>query len=286
MIQFISSRLATALIGAAICLAPVAAVQAQAGETLKVATDVGFAPFAMRKANGQLEGFSYDLIKAVASKAGYSGVEVTDTPFSGIFAGLFSKRFDLIFGPVNITKDRATQMLFTEPYLAGGVGFLTRKGAKVAGFEDLKGKIIAVNNGSFSDKWLQENQAKYGYEIQRFNKNADAVQAVLSGRAFANMAETAVLRYIASQTAQASVAYHFATGTSFGYPMRKEDVALRDRIEQAIECLKADGTLARIHTQWFGTKPDAGTAGVDIYPGFGAPGFEGHNATPHAARCS
>lgn len=104
--------LAAALMGAG--LAPAGA------ETLKVAADVGFAPFAMRNVSGQIDGYSYDLIQAVAKKAGYTGVEVSDTPFNAIFAGLFSNRFDLVFSPVNITNERASQMLFTEPYLAGG----------------------------------------------------------------------------------------------------------------------------------------------------------------------
>lgn len=261
-------------------------VTAANAENLKVAADVGFAPFVMRNASGQIDGYSYELIQAVAKKAGYSGVEVSDTPFNAIFAGLFSNRFDMVFSPVNITNERASQMLFAEPYLAGGVGFLVKKGNKLASLEELKGKTIAVNNGNFSDKWLQDNQAKYGYEIQRYNKNADAVQAVLTGRAYANMAETAVISYITTQTPQAEVAYKFSTGTNMGYAFRKTDVELRNRIEQAVECLKADGTMTKIHTKWFGQAPEADSSGAKSFPGFGAPGFPGHDATPHAAKCS
>lgn len=270
--------LATALLGIGISTA--------SAENLKVAADVGFAPFVMRNASGQIDGYSYDLIQAVAKKAGYTGVEVSDTPFNAIFAGLFSNRFDIVFSPVNITNERASQMLFTEPYLAGGVGFLVKKGNKLASLEELKGKTIAVNNGGYSDKWLQDNQTKYGYEIQRYNKNADAVQAVLTGRAFANMAETAVIRYISTQAPQAEVAYNFSTGTNMGYAVRKTDLVLRNKIEQAVECLKADGTMAKIHSKWFGLAPEADTSGAKSFPGYGAPGFPGYDAATHPAKCS
>lgn len=272
------AALAAALLGAG--MSPANA------DVLRVAADVGFAPFVMRTAGGQVDGYSHDLIKAVAKKAGYTGVEVSDTPFNAIFAGLFSNRFDVVFSPVNITNERASQMLFTEPYLAGGVGFLVKKGNKLGSLEELKGKTIAVNNGGYSDKWLQENQAKYGYEIQRYNKNADAVQAVLTGRAFANMAETAVIRYITTQTPQAEVAYNFTTGTNMGYAVRKTDVALRNRLEQAVECLKADGTMTKIHLKWFGAAPEADSSGAKVFPGYGAIGFPGYDATPHPAKCS
>src|SRR5690606_36274313 len=108
------------------------------------------------------------------------------------FAGLFSKRYEMISAPTNITEERAEQMLFSEPYMPTGIGFLTKKGAEIRTLEDLKGKAITVNNGSISDKWLTEHESQYGFTIQRYNKNADAVQAVMIGRAFANAADVPV----------------------------------------------------------------------------------------------
>ena len=169
----VASLLATT----ALSVPSIASAQNQ-GKNFKVAADIGLVPFFMKDASGKLDGFSYELAGELAKRMGYDGLEVVDTPFSAIFAGLFASRYDMVAGPVNITAERASQMLFTEPYMAGGLSFLTKKGVAIASLEDLKGKLIAVNNGSFSDRWLQDNQAKYGYEIQRFNKNNDAVQAV------------------------------------------------------------------------------------------------------------
>jgi len=279
---------------AALCsLALVAAVPAVAqdadhpqNEKLKIALDVGFAPFAFKKPSGEINGFAYDLAEAVAKKLGRPGVEVIDVNYSAIFAGLFSKRYEMIAAPTNITEERASQMLFAEPYMPTGIGFLVEKGNKISSLEDLKGKAVTVNNGSVSDKWATDNEAKHGFTIQRYNKNADAVQAVMIGRAFANLSETPVSRYIATQTPHAEVAFVLSTGRNLGFAFRKDDVEFRNKVDMAIECLKQDGTLASIHEKWFGVKPDEGSSAATIFPGYGAPGFEGYDPTEHKLVCN
>ncbi|CAN7147155.1 ABC transporter substrate-binding protein [Bosea sp. LjRoot90] len=254
-------------------------------EKLKVACDLGFAPFCFKTSTGETTGFTYDMSAALAQKLGRPGVEVTDSNFSAIFAGLFSKRYEMIPAPTNITTERAAQMLFSEPYMPTGLGFLVKKGGKIANLEELKGKALSVNNGSISDKWLTDNEAKYGFSIQRYNKNADAVQAVMIGRAFANVADAPVSRYVSTQTPTAEVAYVLDGGRNFGIAFRKEDTAFRAQVEAALECIKADGTLAKIHEKWFGVMPDVASSTAKVYPGIGAPDFEGYDATPHKAEC-
>lgn len=254
-------------------------------EKLKVACDLGFAPFCFKTPTGETTGFTYDMSAAIAQKLGRPGVDVTDSNFSAIFAGLFSKRYEMIPAPTNITPERAAQMLFSEPYMPTGLGFLVKKGGKIANLDDLKGKALSVNNGSISDKWLTDNEAKYGYTIQRYNKNADAVQAVMIGRAFANVADAPVSRYVATQTPMAEVPFVLDGGRNFGIAFRKEDAAFRSQVEGALECMKKDGTLAKIHEKWFGVKPEASSSTATVYPGTGAPGFEGYDTAERKADC-
>jgi polar amino acid transport system substrate-binding protein len=264
-----------------VTLAVAAPAAAQTGDhpkdkPLVVAADVGFAPFAYKTPAGEITGFSVDVGKELARRLGRPGLEVIDQKFSVIFAGLFAKRYEFILAPTNITPERAEQMLFTEPYMATGLGFLVRQGDGMKGLDDLKGKIVAVNNGSISDTWATENAAKHGFEIQRYDKNADAVQAVLTRRAFANISEVPTVAYIATQQKQLRVAYNHYTGRSFGFPFRKDDVEYRNEVEKVVEAMKKDGTLVKLHEKWFGRPPDPGTAMTEVYEGFGAPGFPGH----------
>jgi polar amino acid transport system substrate-binding protein len=141
---------------------PALAQVTQPNEPLKLAMDVGFAPFAYRDAKGATVGFTVDFAKEIGKRLGRPGVEIIDQPYAGIFAGLFAKRYDFIIAPTNITEERAQQMLFSEPYMATGLGFLVRNKDTMTVLEDLRGKVISVNSGSISDTWATENAPVLG----------------------------------------------------------------------------------------------------------------------------
>jgi polar amino acid transport system substrate-binding protein len=58
------------------------------------------------------------------------------------------------------------------------------------------------------------------------------------------------------------------------------------QIENAVECIKRDGTMAKLHERWFGTKPATGSAAVTVFPGTGVPGTPGYDPTPREPQCN
>jgi polar amino acid transport system substrate-binding protein len=257
---------------------------AQDGAPLVVGSDFGVAPWMVRGTNGP-EGFGVDLIKAIGAKIGRPKVEITDVNFSGLFAALFASRIDITVNPLNITKDRSEKMLFAEPIFATGNGFIVAKGGKIAGFEDLKGKAIAVNRGTLSDTWATANAEKYGFEVQRYETFPDSVQAVLTKRAFTALNEIPTTVYAASKNPRIEVAFKDFDGRNFGYAFRNDSVELRNQVEGAIECLKQEGTLVALYEKWYGEKPAEGSPLSTVYPGYGAPGFTGYDEKPHELSC-
>src|ERR1700744_4119977 len=147
-----SRMLARTLIAAAAALVISSAAFAQDADhpkdkTLVVGSDFGVAPWMVRGAAGP-EGFGVDMIKEVARRIGRPGVEVVDINFSGLFAALFSKGIEVPVTPLNIPAERAERMLYTEPFFATGNGFIVRQADTMTGFDDLKGKAVAVNRGT------------------------------------------------------------------------------------------------------------------------------------------
>lgn len=254
---------------------------------LIVGFDGTFAPHAMPKLGGGVEGFNIDLILEAGKRMGRK-VEIFAGEFSGLIPAMQAGKISFVGAPTTVTPERAKTLLFTEGYLNTYYAFVIPAGKPdIASLEALKGKTIASNKGSAYDKWLQENAAKYGWKAESYGTNADAMQAVSSGRADAGLTGNTVGAYavLRSNKQLALSKLKVDQGLVWGAAFRKEDVALRNAVEEAFECMKLDGTIARLHEKWFGLKPEPGSAAVTVYPGFGVPGMEGHDPTPHTPKC-
>ena len=254
---------------------------------LVAGVDGTFAPHAMPKLGGGVEGFNVDLINEAGRRMGRK-VEIFAGEFSGLIPAMQSGKIDFVGAPTTVTPERAKQLLFTEGYLNTYYAFVVAAGKpELRSLDDLKGKTVASNKGSAYDKWLQDNAAKLGLKAESYGTNADAMQAVMSGRADAGLTGNTVGAYavLRSNKQLKLVPLKVDQGLVWGAAFRKEDAALRNQVEEAIECMKLDGTLAKLHEKWFGHKPEPGSAAVTVFPGYGVPGMDGHDPKPHQPNC-
>jgi polar amino acid transport system substrate-binding protein len=277
----------TTLIAAALAAAGAAALApaAMAQDSYTVALDGTFAPHAMPKLGGGVEGFNVDLANEIGERLG-AEMEIVAIQWSGVLPGLMAGTYDFVVAPTTMTEERAENLLFTEGYLNTDYQFATRKGGTTfATMEDFAGATIAVNKGSAYDSWARELAEEVGWTVESYGTNTDAVQAVLAGRADAVVAGNTVIAWAVQKAPGLQLDYLHSTGRLFAMPFRKEDAALRDKVETALECMKIDGTLAALSEKWFGVTPAEGQAAVTPVSGFGQPGFAGYDDNGHEPSC-
>ncbi len=254
-------------------------------QDMRTAVDGTFAPHAMPSLAGGYEGFNIDLANEIGKRMKRK-VTIDATQFSGILPALQAGTYDFVAAPTTVTKERADNLLFTEGYLNTDFQFLIKKGApRINKLEDLKGKTVSVNKGSAYDSWARGLEAQIGWKVESFGTQTDAVQAVLAGRADANVAGNTVVAWAVKNNPQLELSYLHSTGLVWAAPMRKDSTELRKQIENAIECMKLDGTIAKMHEKWFGTKPAPESAAVKVFPGYGVPGMPGYDPTEHTPSC-
>ena len=253
---------------------------------LHTGIDGTFAPHAFPSLSGGYEGFNIDLGNDIARRL-HRKIIIDAAQFSGLIPALQAGTYDFLIAPTTVTKERADNMLFTEGYLNTDFQFLIKKGSpKVTRLEDLKGKTVSVNKGSVYDSWARELEGKIGWKVESFGTQTDAVQAVLAGRADANVAGNTVIAWAAKNNPQVELSYLYSTGLVWAAPLRKDSTEMRKTIENAIECIKLDGTMAKLHEKWFGLAPAPGSAAVTVFPGYGVPDMPGYDPTPHTPACS
>jgi polar amino acid transport system substrate-binding protein len=272
-------------LASALLLIATSAVVADDATPLRTGVDGTFAPHAMPSLSGGVEGFNIDLANEIARRLNRP-IIIDAAQFSGLIPALQAGTYDFIAAPTTVTRERAENLLFTEGYLNTDFQFVIKKGApKIDRLEDLKGKVVSVNKGSVYDQWARDLEGKIGWRIESFGTQTDAVQAVLAGRADANVAGNTAVAWAAKNNPQLELSYLYSTGLVWAAPLRKDSGELRKTIENAIECMKLDATIARMHEKWFGVKALPGSAAVTIFPGYGVPGMPGYDPTEHTPNC-
>jgi lysine-arginine-ornithine-binding protein len=248
-----------ASIGVALAALWMAAVAGSAAaETLKVATEASFPPFSKTEADGRITGFEIDLGNAVCERAQLQ-CEWVKQDFDGLIAGLIAGKYNFIFSSMSITDERKQKIDFSIPYYDTPYRFIARKGAgteiSAAG---LQGKKVGVYAGATQEKYMA---AKYDgvVEIRGYEKidqiNADLVNGridlafneQLAGAEFLKTPEGQDFEFIGPEIKDKAI-----FGNGVGAAFRKDDAALRAKIDDALRALYADGTFDTIAAKYFG----------------------------------
>jgi polar amino acid transport system substrate-binding protein len=239
----------------------------------------------MPKMDGGVEGFNVDLANEIGKRLG-AEMDITAAQWSGLLPAMQAGTYDFIVAPTTVTEERTRSLLFTEGYLNTDFQFVVAKDAPdITRIEDFKGKTISVNKGSAYDKWARGLEGEVGWKVESYGTNTDAVQAVIAGRAFANVAGNTVSAWAVKKNPRIKLSYLHSTGRVFAMPFRNDSAALRNKVEAVIECMKLDGTMSAMSEKWFGVTPPPGSAAVTVQYGFGVPGMQGYEATPHKLSC-
>ncbi len=253
---------------------------------LRTGVDGTFAPHAMPKLGGGTEGFQIDLFTEAARRMNRE-ILIDSVSFSTLIPGMLSGRYDFIAAPTTVTKERAESMLFTAGYLWTAYQFGIKKGsAPIKDWSDLKGKVVAVNKGTPYETLSKAEGVKHGFTVQAYDTQPDATQAVLSGRAYATLGGNTTIVYAASKNPQFVADLELTnTRAHWAAPFPKNNVALRNQMQDVLNCMKKDGTIAKLSEKWFGRVPGPDALERVITPGYGVPGMPGYDPTPHNLKC-
>ncbi|MDX8336618.1 amino acid ABC transporter substrate-binding protein [Candidatus Cetobacterium colombiensis] len=216
-----------------------------------IGLDDTFAPMGFRDEEGKIIGFDIDLANEVANRI---GVKATFKPceWDGIIFDLRSKRIDLIWNGLTITPEREKQIAFSTPYFDDDQIVIV-KNPNIKSFQDLKDKKIGVQLGSAS-YFAFENSvlSKETNNLNKYSTNVEALLDLEAGRTDAVVIDAVVGKYYISKKPDFIVLNDILEKQQMGVGMRKDDVALKNKIDETLANMKADGSFDKIYKKWFG----------------------------------
>jgi len=203
---------------------------------------------------GAIEGFEPEIARAVAEKllGAPDHVDLVQVLDKDRIKALQDGLVEIVVSQLTITPQRAEQVDFSIPYYTTGEGLLVPAGSGIKRFEDLAGKRIAATAGSLS---LQRMRASLpslpGATLVVTPTSSDTLQAVANGEADAASNDLIDLTFLRSASDHPDRYELIDIGSNFqpkpfGIAVKKGNQALVDRLNQAIESLKANGDIDRL----------------------------------------
>lgn len=246
--KFLTTLAAAALaIGASAATAQTPAEIQERG-TINVGTLVDFPPFGLMNAQGEPDGYDADVAKLLAEDL---GVELNLVPVTGPnrIPYLLSGQVDILVASLGITPERAEQVDFSDPYAGIEIFVFGDATIEVDEPEDLSGHAIAVTRASTQDTSLTE-VAPDDATIQRFDDDATAVQALLSGQTPLMGASNVVVSQVQTMAPDLYDVKFSLRRQSQGIVTRPDQEEMMAHINTFLERVKASGELNTLHEQW------------------------------------
>ncbi|PCK80954.1 transporter substrate-binding domain-containing protein [Rhizobium sophoriradicis] len=208
-------------------------------------------PWGFVDESNQSAGFDADFAKLLGEEIGVP-VEFNRVAVANRIPTLMTNKVDALIAVMGMYPDRAKVVQFTKPYSAIDIILLAKPETNIKAPEDLKGLRIAVARSSAQDTQVTKN-APQGATIQRFDDDATAIQAFLSGQVDALGANNTYFLSIAK------IAPDFKFEKKLQFNRQYNGISVRPGQKQFVEELnafidkvRADGRLEKIYQKWLG----------------------------------
>jgi lysine/arginine/ornithine transport system substrate-binding protein len=223
---------------------------------LRLGIDPSYPPMDAKMPDGHVAGFDVDLADEICRRIAMH-CEWVEMEFSGMIPALQARKIDAIVSSMAITEKRMQQIAFSTKLFQFKSRLIARTGAPLTvSAEGLRGKRIGVQSGTQFETYAQKNWQAAGAEVVAYQSQEGVFDDLISGRL-----DAALLGSVEADNGFLKT----PKGRGFGFVgdplemgdhgtgigMRKEDVALKDRIDRAINGMRSDGAYQKIARTYF-----------------------------------
>ena len=216
-----------------------------------VASDATWPPMEFVDENKNVVGFDVDLVNEIAKASGFE-VEIKNTAWDGIFAGLAAGNYQAVASSVTITDERKATMDFSEGYVNAGQVLVVRKETTgVATLADLVGKKVG---GQIGTTGVMEIGKVAGVELKTYDEVGLAYQDLANGNIDGVVADSPIAANFALQNPaykdKLMIVGQPFTDEWLGFAFKKGDTKTAKLFADGLAKVKASGKLDELIAKW------------------------------------
>lgn len=219
-----------------------------------VGTNAEYAPFEYLDSDGNLTGFDYELMEAIAEEADLK-LEWRDMPFDSLVGSMESGDIDVIAAAIGPTKEREKSVDFTDVYYTGSQSIVSSEEYPMNSFKELSGKSVAVLEGSQSDFIASGENTDYGIvgnvAVIRFKNASSTIIELRNGGVDAVLIDTVMAEIYCRQTEGIVSATIEGTQEDTVYCVEKGNIEILDCINQGLKQVKENGRYDELYEKYF-----------------------------------
>lgn len=218
-------------------------------KVLSMATNAEFPPYEYVEGE-DVVGIDVDIAQAIADKLGME-LKVDNMNFDSIIPAITSGKDAIGVAGMTVTDERKKNVDFTDSYATGVQVVIVREDSKITDVKDLTTKgadnTIGVQLGTTGDIYCTSDIQDKGFgKVQQFNKGADAVQALVSGKIDCVVIDNQPAKEFVKANKGLKILDTEYVTEDYAIAVAKDNTELKDKINGALNELKADGTIQKI----------------------------------------
>lgn len=240
-----------ALLMATLMLATVLSGCGGKGEdnVLTMATNAEFPPYEFME-GGKIVGIDAEIAQAIADKLGKELV-IENVDFDSLIPGVQTGKYDFVMAGMTVTDERKEQVDFTQTYATGVQVIIVKEDSEIKSVEDLtkdgannKIGVQLATTGDLYCTWDIEDEGKG--TVERFNKGADAVMALTSGKVDCVVIDNEPAKVFVENNPGLKILDTEYITEDYAAAVSKDEPELLEAINGALGELIAEGKVAEI----------------------------------------
>ena len=228
---------------------------------LVIATNAYFPPFEYKNEKGKIVGWDMDFASALAEKLGVKLV-IKNMEFDSVLLAPNANKAHISMAGISYSAKRDETLDFSQGVFNSTQVIIVKNDSTINGPFDLEGKTVGVQSGTVGQSLAEMDPDRAGEgddvclaapkTVKKFSTGAEAVLDLVKGGVDAVIIDKYPAENYVKNNEGVKIAAEPVFEDEYAFAVKEGNKELVDWLNQAIDEMKADGTMDAINKKYFG----------------------------------